>query len=246
MVVIVNRTLARRYFPAGDAIGKQIYYDGSPQRPMEIVGVVDDVKEGNLEDTDWGAIYVPNGQSPNAWPSILIRTSLSEAALYRQVSSVIHRLDPFITVSDSATMTERVAQSPSAYLHSSAAWLVGIFAMVALLLGVVGFYGVVAYSVGQRTREIGVRMAVGARRATVYRLILGEAGRLILIGVTVGLLGSLAAATLLRSMLFGIRSWDPEILTAAALVLAASAVLASFVPARRAAWVNPVTALRAE
>lgn len=246
LVVIVNRTLAKRYFSGEDPIGKQIYYDGAPQRPMEIVGVIDDVKEGNLEDTDWGALYVPNGQSPVAWPSILIRTSLPEASVYRQVSTLIHRIDPFITVSEGATMTERIAQSPSAFLHSSAAWLVGIFATLALLLGVVGFYGVVAYSVGQRTREIGVRIAVGARPGTVYRLILGEAGRLTAIGVVLGLLGSLLAAVLLRSLLFGVQSWDPLVLTAAAVLLAGSAVLASFVPARRAASVNPVEALRAE
>jgi predicted permease len=245
LVVIVNRTLAKRYFPAGDAVGKEIYYDWAPQRPMEIIGVIDDVKEGNLEDTDWGAMYVPNGQSPNAWPAILIRT-LAEAPLDRQVSEVIHRIDPFITVSDTTTMTERIAHSPSAYLHNSAAWLVGIFAVVALLLGVVGFYGVVAYSVGQRTREIGVRMALGARPGTVYRLVLSEAGRLTATGVVLGLLGSLAAAIMLRSMLFGVRSWDAQILIAAAVVLTASAVLASFVPARRAASVNPVEALRAE
>ena len=246
LVVIVNRTLAGRYFPAGDAIGKQIYYDGAPQRPMEIIGVIDDVKEGNLEDTDWGAMYVPNGQSPNAWPAILIRTSLAEAPLDRQISEVIHRIDPFITVSDTTTMTERIAESPSAYLHNSAAWLVGIFAVVALLLGVVGFYGVVAYSVGQRTREIGVRMALGARPQTVYRLILSDAGRLTATGVVLGLFGSLAAAMMLRSMLFGVQSWDAQILIAAAVVLTASAVLASFLPARRAASVNPVEALRAE
>jgi macrolide transport system ATP-binding/permease protein len=143
-------------------------------------------------------------------------------------------------------MTERIARSPSAYLHNSAAWLVGIFAIVALLLGVVGLYGVVTYSVGQRTREIGVRMALGARPETVYRLILSEAGRLTATGVVLGLLGSLAAAIMLHSMLFGVRSWDAQILIAAAVVLTASAVLASFVPARRAASVNPVEALRAE
>lgn len=143
-------------------------------------------------------------------------------------------------------MTERIARSPSAYLHSSAAWVAGIFATVALLLSVVGFYGVVVYSVGQRTREIGVRMALGARPQTVYRLILSDAGRLTATGVVLGLLGSLAAASMLRSMLFGVRSWDAQILIAAALVLTASALVASFVPARRAASVNPVEALRAE
>jgi len=123
-----------------------------------------------------------------------------------QVSEAIHRIDPFITVSAGETMTERMNQSPSAYLHRSAAWLVGVFAGAALLLGIVGLYGVVAYSVGGRTREIGLRMALGARPGTVYRLIVGEAWRLVATGVVLGLLGSLGAATLLRSMLFGVRS----------------------------------------
>jgi len=122
------------------------------------------------------------------------------------VSEAIHRIDPFITVSAGETMTERMNQSPSAYLHRSAAWLVGVFAGAALLLGIVGLYGVVAYSVGGRTREIGLRMALGARPGTVYRLIVGEAWRLVATGVVLGLLGSLGAATLLRSMLFGVRS----------------------------------------
>ena len=246
LVAIVNHTLAKRYFPGEDPIGKQVYYDGAPQSPMEIVGVVEDVKEGNLEDLNWGALYVPNGQSPNVWPSILVRASQSEASLLRQVPTVIHRIDPFITVSAGGMMTERINQSPSAYLHSSAAWLVESFASAALVLSIVGFYGVVAYSVGQRTREIGVRMAVGAQRTTVYQLILGEAGRLTAIGVGLGLLGSLGAATLFRSMLFGIRSWDLPTLVAAALVLVICALLASFLPARRAASINPVEALRTE
>jgi macrolide transport system ATP-binding/permease protein len=246
LVAIVNRTLAKRYFPGEDPIGKQIYYDWAPQSPIEIIGVVEDVKEVNLEDLNWGALYVPNGQNPHVWPSILVRTSQPEALLFRQVPAVIHRIDPLITVSTGVTMTERINQSPSAYLHSSAAWLVGSFASAALVLGIVGFYGVVAYSVGQRTREIGLRMAMGAQRGTVYKLILGEAGRLTAIGVALGLLGSLGAATLLRSMLFGVRSWDPPTLIAAALVLVAGAVLASFMPARRAASMNPVKALRTE
>ncbi len=246
LVVIVNRTLAKRYFHSEDPLGKQIYYDDAPQSPMEIIGVVEDVKEGNLEDVNWAAIYVPNGQNPNAWPSILVRTSASGPSLFREVPTVIHRIDPFITVSQGLTMAERISNSPSAYLHNSAAWLVGSFAGAALTLGIVGFYGVIAYSVGQRTREIGIRMAIGARRRTVYQMILGEAGRLTVAGVALGLLGAVGAATLLRSMLFGVRSWDPPTLILAALVLAICAVLASFTAARRAASINPVEALRAE
>ena len=120
------------------------------------------------------------------------------------------------------------------------------FRRAALLLGVVGFYGVVAYSVGQRTREIGVRMALGAKRGTVYRLVLGEAGRLTAIGVAIGMAVSLAAATMLRTILFGVRSWDPADIDRRGCGAGGSALLASYIPARRAASVNPVEALRTE
>jgi ABC-type antimicrobial peptide transport system permease subunit len=123
---------------------------------------------------------------------------------------------------------------------------VGGFALLALLLGVVGLYGVIAYSVNQRTREIGVRMALGAQRSSVYRLILKEAGWLTAVGIVIGLMCSVAAATLMRGMLFEVHSWDVPTLAAVATVLGVSALLASYIPARRAASVNPVEALRAE
>ncbi len=246
LVVVVNRTLANKYFPGENPIGKQIYYDWAPRSLMRVVGIVDDIKEGPLEDPNWPALYIPFSQNPVAWPAILVRISQPEALLSLRVVSAIHGIDPFITVSGGESLTERINQSPSAYLHRSAAWLVGIFAGAALLLGVVGFYGVVAYSVGQRTREIGVRMALGAERGAVYRLVLGEAGRLTAVGVVLGTAGSLGAATLLRTMLFGVRSWDPPTLLGVAAVLGVSALLASYTPARRAASVNPVEALRTE
>jgi ABC-type antimicrobial peptide transport system permease subunit len=143
-------------------------------------------------------------------------------------------------------MAARVAETQTAYLHRSAAWLVGGFAALALLLGVVGLYGVIAYSVSQRTREIGVRMALGAQRASVYRLILQEAGWLTLSGIAAGVACSIGAATLIRSLLFGVTTWDLSTLGAVAGLLAVCAMLASYFPARRAASVNPVEALRAE
>lgn len=245
-VVIVNRTLANRYFPGVDPIGKQIYYDWDPKSLIQIVGVIEDVKEGPLEDPNWAALYVPEGQTPLVWPAILLRTSQPIALLAPGLASAIHAIDPFLTVSSGVSMVERINQSPSAYLHRSAAWLVGIFATVALLLGVVGFYGVVAYSVGQRTREVGIRMALGAERGTVCWMVLGEACRLTALGLALGLAGSLVAATMLRSMLFGVRSWDPVTLIAVAFVLGGFAILASYIPARRAASVNPLDALRTE
>jgi predicted permease len=246
LVAIINRTLARKYFAGEEPIGKQIYYDGAPGSLMQIVGIVGDIKEGSIDDSAQPGLYVPASQHPVAWPAILVRTSQSNGSLFARVAGAVHGLDPYITVSGGDTMKERISQSPSAYLHRSAAWLVGLFAGAALVLGVVGFYGVVAYAVGQRTREIGVRMALGAERSSVYGLILGEAGKLTAIGVLLGIAGSLAATTMLRTLLFGVSSWDPATLIAVAVVLSGSALLASYFPARRAASVNPVEALRTE
>jgi predicted permease len=246
LVVIINRTLASKYFPGEDPIGKQISYDWEPRSLMQIVGVVDDIKEGPLEGATWPALYVPINQNPVAWPAVLVRTSQTEASLFPKIVAAIHGIDPFISVSGEATMTERINQSPSAYLHRSSAWLVGSFAAAAFLLSVVGLYGVVAYSVSQRTREIGVRMALGAQPKSVYQLILGEAVWLVSLGAIVGMLGSLGAATLMRGLLFGVHSWDVPTLAAVAAVLVISALLASYIPARRAASVNPIEALRTE
>ena len=143
-------------------------------------------------------------------------------------------------------MRDRIDDSPSAYLHRSSAWLVGGFAALALLLSIVGLYGVFAYSVSQRTREIGVRMAMGAQPGSVYRLILKEAGWLTALGIVIGLGCAVAASTFMKSLFFGARSWDLMTLSAVAAVLGIASLLASYIPARRAASVNPVEALRSE
>jgi macrolide transport system ATP-binding/permease protein len=139
-----------------------------------------------------------------------------------------------------------IGDSQPAYIHRASASLVGGFAALAMVLGVVGMYGVIAYSVSQRSREIGIRMALGAQRAGIYRLILNEAGMLVALGIVVGLSCSVAATTLLRKFLFGLEPWDPTTLIVVSALLAVVGMLASFVPARRAASVNPVEALRAE
>jgi len=244
-VIVVNRTFSKQFFPGEDPIGKHVAYEGS-KTPVEIIGEVEDLKEGPLDSPNQGVIYVPFNQDSDLTFNLVVRTRQSEEGELLTLASLIHEIDPSIATSDATTMTELLNDSTAAYLHRSSAWLVGGFAALALVLSVVGLYGVIAYSVSQRTREIGVRMALGAERSSVYRLILREAGWLTAIGIVVGLCCSVAAATLMRKLLFGTQAWDATTLAAVGLVLALSAMLASYLPARRAASVNPVEALRAE
>jgi macrolide transport system ATP-binding/permease protein len=246
-VVMINQTLANKYFPGEDPIGKRIGdTELTPKSIKEIVGVVEDVKDGSLDSEIWPAVYYAFGQETDTYFSLVARTSQDERSLLPALVAAVHEVDPGIGAVNETTMTAKINDSPSAYLHRSAAWLVAGFASLALLLGVVGLYGVIAYSVSQRTREIGVRMALGAQRSSVYQLILREAGWLVGVGIGVGLLCSIAAATLIRGLLFGVRSWDAATLAAVSAVLAISAMLASYIPARRAAKVDPMVALRYE
>jgi macrolide transport system ATP-binding/permease protein len=246
-VVILNQAFVRQYFPDQDPIGQRMGDTTlSPKSIKEIVGVVDDLHEASLDGEVQPAVYFPTGQNPDSDFNLIVRTSQDEKALLPAIVSAIHQVDPGIGMSDESTMMLHINESQTAYLHRSSAWLVGGFATLALLLGTIGLYGVIAYSVSQRTREIGVRMALGAQREMVQRMVLKEGGRLAVVGVGLGLVCSLAATLLLRSVLFGVQTWDVGTLGGAALLLAAAALLASYLPARRAASINPVDALRAE
>jgi predicted permease len=246
-VVIVNQTLAKKYFPGEDPIGQQIGDTAlTPKSIKTIIGVIEDIKDGTLDSEIWPAEYHPFNQDPGTYFRVVAHTSQQPEAVLPALDNAIHRLHPDVGLDGEATMEGRINNSMTAYLHRSSAWLVGGFAAMALLLGVVGLYGVIAYSVSQRTREIGVRMALGAEDGTVYRLILKEAGWLTAVGIGLGALGSVAAATLARNLLFGVSAWDVQTIVAVAVVLGIAAAAASFVPARRAASVNPVEALRTE
>jgi predicted permease len=246
-VAIINEAMAKKYFPGQDPIGQRIGDDQLKADSLkEIVGVVDDIKEGPLDMTARPAYYQPFNQGPDDSFYLVVRTTQAEASLFPALATAIHEIDPAIATFGAVTMSERIHDSPSAYLHRSSAYVVGGFAGLALLLGVVGLYGVIAYSVSQRTREIGVRMALGAQRGSVYQLVLKEAAWLTSLGVGAGLVCSIATAMLTRKLLYGVDAWDLSTFVAVAIVLAAAAILASYLPARRAASVNPVEALRAE
>ena len=246
-VIIINQAFAKKYFPGQDPIGQKIGdLSLTPQSMRQIVGVVDDVREGALDQEIWPDEYSPFQQNSDPYFSVVARSSQAEQSVLPALTAAIRGVDPAIGTADEMTMMERINGSQTAYLHRSSAWLVGGFAAMALLLGVVGLYGVIAYSVSQRTREIGVRMALGAQRGTVYRLILSEAGWLTSIGIAAGALCSVGAGILMRKLLFGVSSWDAPTLIAVSVLLAVAAAVASYLPARRAASVNPVEALRAE
>jgi predicted permease len=246
-VVMINQAFSRRYFPGEDPVGQKIGDTAlSPKSIAEVVGVVEDVKDGSLDSEIWPAAYYSLDQASDTYFSLVVRTSQSEKALLPALVSAVRQVDPGIGTLDETTMAERINDSPTAYIHRSSAWLVAGFASLALLLGVVGLYGVIAYSVSRRTREIGVRMALGAQRSSVYQLVMREAAWLTGIGVTAGLACALAAATLMRSLLFGVQAFDIGTLVATAVLLALASLLATYIPARRAAQVDPMVALRYE
>jgi predicted permease len=242
-VTIINRALARKYFAGDEPVGQQIQFEGLPA--LTISGVIDDIKEGPLEMEVRPAFYVPFVLSPDRGFGLVVHSEQADSLL-PALSTTIHELDPGIAVYGETTMNGKIHDSPSAAMHRGSAWLVGGFAATALVLGVVGLYGVIAYSVSQRTREIGVRMALGAGRGSVMKMVMGEAGLLAAVGIGAGIVSSLIAARMMRGLLFGVSAWDVSTLVAVAMVLGCAAMAASAVPARRAASVDPMEALRAE
>jgi predicted permease len=246
-VAVINRAMAKRFFPGEDPVGRIIGdAELSPKSLTQIIGVIDDVREGDLVELLVPARYYPFQQETGGGLFLVVRTGPAPASMIAPLAHAIHQLDPDIGVRNEFVMDDRINDSPAAFLNRSSAWLVGGFAVSALLLGAIGLYGVIAYSVGRRTREIGVRMALGAQRGAVYRLVLGQAGSVAAAGIIVGVGCSIVASRLLRGLLFGVQSWDAPVLIGVAVVLALCALLASYLPARRAASVNPVEALRAE
>jgi len=246
-VTVINEALAQKYFPGEDPVGKQIGDGGlSPKSLREVIGVIGNIREGALDDEMIPGEYFSIRREADSGFTTLIRTSQDEKAILPDLVRTIHSIDANIGVYGEITMVDAIESTQSAVLHRLSTWLVGGFATVALILGVVGLYGVIAFSVSQRTREIGVRMALGAKRSTVYRLVMSQAVKLTCIGMAAGLLASVGTSLLIRKLLFGVHSWDVQTLSGVALVLGAASLAASFVPARRAASVNPTIALRAE
>lgn len=244
-VMIINRAMERTYFAGQDPIGQKITYDATSPAKV-IVGIVNDIHEGPLDSPLQPVIYAPVAQETWTRFYAVVRTTVPPEEMGRAFNTAIARIDPALTVFPPQTISQLIHDTPAAYLHRSSAWIVGGFAAMALLLGIVGVYGVIAYSVSQRTREIGVRIALGAQRDAVYKLVLFDAARLTALGIVGGAVASVLATTLMRKLLFQVAPWDGLTLAAVSAGLALLALIAAFVPAHRAATIDPTQALRSE
>src|SRR6185295_18875873 len=243
-VAIINEALAKRLFPGQDPIGRRLDFNWDTSGWQEIVGVVGDVKQYGLEEDMLPTIYVPLAQRAAPSMTVVLRSSLRPELLVPEIRRRVAALDgdrPLIQV---RTMQQVVADSVAD--RRLPMLILSGFALAAVLLGALGIYGIVGYSVAQRTREFGIRMALGARRADVVRLVLGQGARLALLGLSLGLLGALGTARLIAGLLFGISPADPGTLLATLLLIFGVALLACYIPARRAARVDPMVALRYE
>lgn len=246
-VILINEALARKYFPGEDPIGKRVGNGGlTPDSMRTIVGVVGDFREGGLDDEMLPGEYFPLYQQPDRGFVVIARTAQDEGSVLPTMVAALHGIDPNIGLYGEQTMKQAIEATQPAILHRFSTWLIGGFAAIAFCLSVVGLYGVVAYSVSQRTREIGVRMALGAQRSTVYSMVMRQAAWITAIGVVLGIGCAIGASLAMRKLLFGVAAWDVPTLALVALVLAAASLAASFIPARRAASVNPTEALRVE
>jgi len=240
---IINNDLARIYFPSEDPIGKRITFDDG-ESWISIVGVIGDVKQLGLDSSAKPEVYFPYLQVSAPSMSLVVRTTSNPLSLAGAVKSQIQMIDKDLPIDDAKTMQQLLAESLSGRRFNML--LLTVFAMVALVLAIVGIYGVMSYTVTQRTHEIGIRVAIGAQSRDVFRMVIGQGMMLAMIGVTFGLVGAFGLTRLMTTMLFGVEPTDPATFVGIAVLLTAVTLVACYIPARRAAKVNPLVALRYE
>jgi predicted lysophospholipase L1 biosynthesis ABC-type transport system permease subunit len=243
--VVINQTMAKRYWPAENAIGKRVTF-GEPEEDawMTVVGVVADVRQRSLTAEPRPQIYGAQTQAGLEEMALLVGSTLPAASLEPALRGMVRAIDPAVPVSDVRGLTE--VRSASIATERFRTVVLAAFALLALALAAIGVYGVISYGVVQRSREIGIRMALGARRAEILRLVVGESMATVGIGIIAGALAAVGLSRFLASLLYAVRPDDPTTFVAISCLIAAVALAASLVPARRAMRVDPAGTLRAE
>ena len=244
LAVIVNETFARRFWPNQDPVGKRIHHRNDKAPWMTVVGVARDVKHYGQDRPMIPGVYLPYAQERRSGMAVVVRTATEPLDLVSGVREIVRRSDPDLAIYDVTTMSDRLHQS--LWLRRLYSSLIGAFAAVALVMAVGGMYGVFSYVVGGRTREIGVRLALGAQGGSVLWMVLRQGLLLAAIGIGIGLSGTLIAVPLMRRLLLGVHGIDLLICGLIPFVLIAVALLACYIPARRAAKIDPMVALRYE
>jgi putative ABC transport system permease protein len=243
-VAVANETLARRFWPGESAVGKTFHTRGADGPVFTIVGVVSDYKVTTVGESPTPFLHVAREQRPNSYSAIVVRTHGDANALLRDMQRELLALEPNLIFVENQTMEAEMATT--LFPIRAGAWLVGVVGAMAMALAAIGLYGVIAYSVARRTREIGIRMALGAQPSAVLRLIMKQGLGVAAIGLVAGSLAAVAAAKVVSGALYGIGAADPVSWAGAAAVLLSVSALANLIPARRAARVDPSVALRVE
>jgi putative ABC transport system permease protein len=246
-VVVVDEEMVRRYWPNTEPVGKRIYFDppdGQPIQYIEVVGVVAHAKQEALDAEDRVQLYFPYKQRAQGFMSIAIRTDVAPQTIVSAVKQAVQSVDKDQPLANVRTMEQLLSESVGQRRLSML--LLGLFAVIALALATIGIYGVMSYSVAQRSRELGIRMALGAARGNVLQLVMRQGMSLVIIGLVLGILGALGLTRLLATQLFGVEPTDPATFTIVAVGLGLVALVATLVPAMRATRVDPLVALRQE
>jgi len=248
-VIIISQEFARQYFPNEDPIGKRIQpgistYENDESTMREIVGVVGDIRNRTLNTPPKPAYYLPQSQIPFNQMTVVVKTTTEPHSLVSAVTKEVAAVDKDLPLFNVKTMDEYLSASVATPRFNTT--LISIFALVALILTIVGLYGVMSYSVAQRTNEIGIRLALGAQTRDVILLIVKQGLRLILVGLAFGLLGAFALTRVIANLLFGVTAKDPVTFVAVAFVLGVVGLVACYIPALRATRVDPMEALRCE
>jgi putative ABC transport system permease protein len=245
-VAVIDRKLARQYWPDSDPVGHELKFGfGRGLQGVTIVGIAGDINSDGYDAPSVPHIYVALGQFAPVNAVVFLRSrNVAAAQLGEAVRNVVESLTPDVPVHSIITMDQMVKRSMANRRFSLE--LLGVFATAALLLAAIGIYGVMSYTFSQRTHEVGVRVALGAQRLDILRLAIGEGMFVVAIGLSLGLAGTLAVTRVFQSMLFGVNATDPITLIVVAAILAAVALLACYIPARRATRVDPLVALRVE